>query len=94
MTTDGVYLTIIYYIFTLLTYALYIIVCPFPFSFWSVRCRLSFDIRLLVIHLGVRIIVLYTTFINISVISWRLISLVYETGVPGVNSVRFTSETV
>ena len=80
--------------FSFLCNALYIIVCPFPFSFWSVRCRLSFDIRLLVIHLGVRIIVLYDTFINISVIAWREISLVYETGVPGETHCQLLSHNV
>ena len=35
--------------------------------------------------LGVRFIVLNTTFNNISVLSWRSVLLVEETGVPGEN---------
>ena len=36
-------------------------------------------------YIRVRVIVFYTTFNNISVISWRSVLLVEETGVPGEN---------
>jgi hypothetical protein len=37
------------------------------------------------VRVGVRVMVLNATFKNISVISWRSVLLVEETGVPGEN---------
>ena len=45
-----------------------------------IRCNIS-----LLIKLGVKIMVFNVTFNNISVISWRSVLLVEESGVPGEN---------
>jgi hypothetical protein len=42
-------------------------------------------IKYICTDIGIRVMVFYATFNNISVISWQLVLLVEETGVPGEN---------